>query len=237
MFKRFKKNEETAEQTCILRFESLSGNKNAIQPMVKIVPDWYKQTQRWVEVNGSKWPGVKHCMPFLDSITTGYAIVLDEDIYIENTEDGPVIRYGIGGRDDMISSRPGAVTDPSPVPPGCHDEHFIWFVNLAVLPPKGYSILYTHPLNRWELPFVSVSAIVDDYEMPGANASFFLRNDFEGKIPAGTPILQVIPFKRDKWEARYEKKLWEKAEENTRPLEDVLDGFYRKSFWKKKSYR
>jgi hypothetical protein len=61
--------------------------------------------------------------------------------------------------------------------------------------------LITHPINRYDLPFTSVSGLADYdvYPLPG-NVSFHIKEGFEGTIPAGTPIMQIIPIKREDWE-------------------------------------
>jgi hypothetical protein len=43
-----------------------------------------------------------------------------------------------------------------------------------------------------------MEGVVDTDTFPlSINFPFFLRSDFSGTIPHGTPIAQVIPFKRD----------------------------------------
>ena len=56
-------------------------------------------------------------------------------------------------------------------------------------------------MNRFDLPFYTMSGIVesDIWGLPVFTA-FFLQKDFIGVIPKGTPIFQIIPFKRDDWE-------------------------------------
>jgi hypothetical protein len=65
---------------------------------------------------------------------------------------------------------------------------------------------------------------------------FFIKKDFNGLIPAGTPILQAIPFKRDDWKADYGK------EEESYQYEGFWKWFnpplakYKREFWQKKNY-
>jgi hypothetical protein len=210
-----------------------------VQPMVKNTPEWYKQTTRWAkDADGRQWPGIKHCIPFLDGLTTGYGVFLAEDIFVEIGEDGsPYIKHNNAER-GPASNRPPQVTDPSPHPPGCYPEHYIWSFAVAIEIPEGYSALFTHPLNRWDLPFVSTSAIVDDYNVPGANMAFHLKRGFEGVIPAGTMIAQMIPFRREEWVSREIKgRLWREAHWTKVPDEELTKGWYRKNIWKRKIYR
>jgi hypothetical protein len=63
--------------------------------------------------------------------------------------------------------------------------------------------------------------------------------DFEGDrkiIPMGTPVCQVIPFKRDEWESEVlplEPFLKEKA---TFSVLRIIGRSYKRQFWHKKTY-
>jgi hypothetical protein len=47
-------------------------------------------------------------------------------------------------------------------------------------------------------------AIVDTDKHPiMVNFPFFLKENFSGVIPYGTPIVQVIPFKRENWKSKF----------------------------------
>ena len=73
------------------------------------------------------------------------------------------------------------------------------------------------------------------YEAAG-NYPFLLKDNFSGIIPAGTPLFQIIPFKRDNWKS-------ESAEFNElNPIRAMsvnrnFWGTYRKQFWTKKSFK
>jgi len=220
-----------------------------IQPMVYNTPDWYKQTQRWVEApdktggKKQKWPGVKHCLPFLDALVTGYGIFLAESIWVELDENNKVIISHNNTKREPVGNRPPQVTDPLPNPPGCLPEHYIWALPVAIELPPGFSGVFTHPFNRWDLPFISTTAIIDDYNCPGANMAFHLREGFLGEIPAGTMIAQILPFRREEWIAKELKgRLWKMGHMNRDGTEyvsedELLDGWYRKNHWKKKVFK
>jgi hypothetical protein len=72
---------------------------------------------------------------------------------------------------------------------------------------------------RDDLPFYSLPSIVDTDRHPApVNFPFFLRKDFTGILESGTPIMQIIPFKREEWKSEvlldtsgvFEKK-WQQA--------------------------
>jgi hypothetical protein len=111
-----------------------------------------------------------------------------------------------------------------------------WNVPWSIETPPGYSLLFTHPLNRMELPFVTMSGVVDtdEYKCP-VNLPFMIREGFMGIVPKGTPIAQVIPIKREKWSSET-KQMTDHSATLYDDLRSVLNGSYRLRWWKKKSY-
>ena len=65
--------------------------------------------------------------------------------------------------------------------------------------PAGYSVLFTHPLSRPDLPFTCFSGMVDcDRFDTTINFPFTLTGTpGEHHLPAGTPIAQLVPLRRD----------------------------------------
>jgi len=212
-------------------------------------PDWYRQIPRDVQMPeathgdhshaGEIVPTVKHCMPFLDGMAGGYMISLEADLDVKIirgevkifTEKAPIFGERV----------PGA-TDPMPVPLGCIKRHFHWIQQTIVQLPIGYSALYTHPLNRFDLPFVTLSAIIDD-RIKNGNIPFFIKEGFEGVIEKGTPIIQIIPFKRENWESEQVEHIHTEdcAKHHDAQFHGkhpkMFDDEYRKERWQKKSFK
>jgi hypothetical protein len=123
-----------------------------------------------------------------------------------------------------------------PLPEGYDRDALKWSVPWSIKTPPGYSLLFTHPLNRFDLPFYTMSGIVDTdtYEIP-VNLPFVIKEGFMGKIEKGTPLAQVIPIKRENWKSSVE-------EYNSKnnflldKLRTVIDGSYRLQWWHKKNY-
>ena len=224
----------------VLSYESNPNHSifvaSEILPISETIPEWYKLTPRWVEVEGQQQPGLKHCAPFLDGLTLGYTIVLSENIYVEQTPDGPVIRCKV--EPSPVAVRSPMSTDPMPPPSGYNPEHFIWQTLAAVHIPAGYSAIFTHPFNRFELPFITLTGIVDgDFYMHGGNIPFYIKEGFEGVIPEGTPIMQIIPFLRENWVLKKNKYAWNIASLNTVGVDYKNGSWYRRKKWQKKIYR
>jgi hypothetical protein len=78
----------------------------------------------------------------------------------------------------------------------------------------------------------------DTYKAP-VNFPFVLNDvKWEGIIPAGTPMAQVIPFKRESWKHRIgsDKELKEQKNVDMK-LKTLLFNSYKKHFWSSKEYR
>ena len=215
------------------------GADNSILPVTakSEIPQWYKDGEvEYIDAVGKLNPGIKKCIPILDSLTAGYLLKTSVNIYIKKRHNGKTaIDYDI----DMntlspVGVRPDELGSTIPRPAGHLKEQLIWTALWSWKTPKGYSLLLTHPLNRWDLPFTTMSGIVDSdkYHGPG-NVPFFLKEGFEGLIPKGTPYAQIIPIKRANWTAVFDPALVGLAK-NTGI--DGLTGGYKKFFWKKKTY-
>ena len=66
----------------------------------------------------------------------------------------------------------------------------------------------------------------------------FLKEGFEGIVEKGTPMFQIIPFKRNNWQSKF--SFLEDGEDLMKFDRDVtatLVNNYVKNFWEKKSYK
>lgn len=208
------------------------------------IPDWYKKSPKHRDYSdnlliesperaGNK--GLKYCMPFLDSMTNGYIGVTWQDLQVERTLEGSRFHWQLDP--PLIEERTNNGFEHLPIPAGHVSNKFAWKNPFSVKTPPGYSILLTHPLNRFDLPFTTLSGIDDsDNVMPPGNLPFYLREDFEGIIPKGTPFVQFIPIKRDNWKARYNQEI---AEEGRKRVWQSLStvGYYKNNFWNRKSFQ
>jgi len=229
-------------------FTGHDGRLTSPVPAVKNVPEWYRSLAKFDKSNDDIAVGVKNnigadgamvatkmCMPFFDALTGGYHYVLEDDIYVDMDEDGkPTISWA--GDVMMVDKRP---TVELPVPDNCHPIHYGWRMNWYYETPPGYSVLITHPMNRYDLPFYTMSGIVesDIWGLPVFTA-FFLKRNFIGLIPKGTPLFQIIPFKRDSWQleiAETEEDL-DKHELMAENRRSKLFGYYKETAWRRKIF-
>jgi hypothetical protein len=213
-------------------------------PAKLLVPEWYKKAKPFkekdVEIDESgmiKNTSLKMCMPFFDALTGGYVQKTWTDIFVKRDSDGNFFEIYYSFSPSIVRIRDS--TNISINKSVFYDKEFIWIEPWVPKLPKGYSILYTHPLNRLDLPFTSLSAIVDSdnyYHTSFGQYPFYIRKDFEGLIPAGTPMYQMIPFKRESWIKsclKFDSKINEK---NTRTMMNNFWGIYKQKFWEKKNF-
>lgn len=215
-----------------ITFHSADTMLDILRPMPssKFVPEWFRTMLGIKE----KIETVKKCVPFLDSLTSGYMIPLKADVFWSSEAKKFSSQSSISVNSDHYATQIDAVYLPPEYDPQPHKWMNDWFIKT----PKGYSTLFVHPLNRTDLPFMSFSGVVDTDKHPIIiNFPFVLRKDFDGIIPAGTPVIQAIPFKRDDWDAKIldtgEPHFYAKSFE----VNDAPFGWYKRKWWQRKLYR
>lgn len=172
-------------------------------PIKDLIPEWYRLSEStYIDPNGEEGAGLKKCAPYLDALVVGYAVVTPFDIYVSKKDDGSLdIKWdGPPEYAGFIAERPKALGEKMPRPVGHAPNHLVWASPWGFKLPRGYSAIMCHPLNRQDLPFTTLAGIIDsDKFWANGNLPFFIREDFTGVIPAGTPYVQIIPYKREKW--------------------------------------
>lgn len=203
------------------------------KPASKCIPDWYKDLGSYTNgkkaplSNGKSTATAKRCMPIFDSITSGYIIELPADIYLTQENGIPYFQWSNFKLVDFHEKE----QIPN-YPNSANLELFPkWMNPWSIKTPKGYSTLFIQPMHR-DLPFTILPGVVDTDKYTAPVNFPFLINDpnFEGLIPAGTPIAQVIPFKREPWEMSIGK------EKDLIEQEQVLNLLFTKFFDKYKNY-
>lgn len=182
------------------------------------IPDWY------ISIKNNNKNNVKKCMPFLDSFLNGYIVESPYDIVVKN---GEIISDNINHRN--INS--------VPIPDDYFNKEYMWKFLYNIKLEDGFSLLITHPFNRYDLPFLTLTGIVDaDNFMVHGNLTFFIKKDFSGTIASGTPIAQLLPIKRENWEIIENDNLKQRGESDY--LKSSLSkNFYKNNFWIRKEYK
>jgi len=127
-----------------------------------------------------------------------------------------------------------------PVPFGGENGLLKWRPGWRISTPEGYSCLFTHPLNRHDLPFRTFSGVVDkDKYKLGVEFPFQLLTSIKKDVfilEKGTPICQVLPFKRDNWNSSTIEFNEEENKKEGFKLKSKIVRSYKQQFWQKKVY-
>jgi len=166
------------------------------------LPAWVRDMPASVAVEGfgEKVRTLKHCPPLLDAMRSGFLMPLAADVEV---------RDGQFAWDWDVPSLPGGVTR-APIsfhlseqatgsPLSDPTRVFLKFNNFwTVRLPEGFALLVCHPFNRNELPFRTLTGLVDADRYPGLIQfpARWLDPGFEGVLARGTPIAQCIPVPR-----------------------------------------
>jgi hypothetical protein len=220
----------------IIQFESVhSAHPNVMIPAKSLVPKWFKDEKLLTPPETT----FKNCVPFLDSLISGYLVTLPVDILVTQQDGHPIINWRQSNDGlTMVGFRLNESIDRIPTPHGYHKDSFYWHFPVSFKLPIGYSALLTQPINRFDLPFQSLSIVLDGgYTLvPEARVTFFIREGFEGIIPQGTPILQIIPFKNEEWVAKDTPGIVAEGQKSKVLSNSVYVGWYKKTWWAKKNY-
>jgi len=210
------------------------------KPASRLVPDWYKNMESYINKekkptgDGTSSGTIKRCMPVLDAITAGYIIESPADVWVSKKDKGQWFEWSDFG---LISFHPieqapeHPARKPFPYPK--------WSNPWSITTPKGYSTMFVQPMHR-ESVFTILPGIVDTdtYSAP-VNFPFVINDPaFEGLIPKGTPIAQVIPFKRDSWNMEIgTKEDFDRQNKTSKKLQSKFFDRYKTMFWTRKEYK
>jgi len=213
------------------------------RPAVEGLPDWFKAMPQTAfnPIMQEQAQTLKRCPPFIDAMTSGFLIPLASDVRVMNGEfswDMAIPPGPIGFLESPISFHDPSQVEGSPFFTG--DEYIIKFMNFwTIEAPPDYSLLFTHPVNRVDLPFRTIAGLVDSDQYKDNLVHFpaqWLDPDFSGVLPKGTPVAQCIPVKRDNWTDEIATLTDEQAS-RLREMQNAIkrkEGIYRRQFRAKK---
>lgn len=171
-------------------------------PAARFLPDWFRDLPREMgmpDAHGLPGLTVRACLPVADAMSLGFVIPLPFEIRtsidphsgLMNFRWAPDVPFNL-----IEPHHPGQIGADKPPFQGLQPLKFLnpWRVVL----PDGWSAGFTHPFNHFELPFVAFNGAVDcdALEVP-VNVPFFWTAPPQDMIlPAGTPMVQVVPYQR-----------------------------------------
>ncbi|MFN7224754.1 MAG: hypothetical protein ACK4MS_12105 [Paracoccaceae bacterium] len=185
-----------------VRFSCDPGDDGVIAPPVaakSYLPDWFRKlppVDPDVESPTNTGLTIKRCLPFLDAMTTGWIIPLPATVRLEISEGGTKVDSGWDFDRPLVASHGMHQVKGNPMGarPPCKFINF-W----TITTPPGWSCLFVNPLNRPNGVFEVVAGVVDTdtYRSPIHFPFFATGEDGLYTIEKGSPMVQVIPFKRD----------------------------------------
>jgi hypothetical protein len=228
-------------------------------PIKLNIPEWYKKIDH-APLNKT----IKGCMPFLDTLTSGYLLKIPQDFYVRHNvdnknENGDKIKdsFQTFALHDMsqilhaksinlnssIDIHPIKQLEGSPFIDKNKNLPFYKIINpWKIKTPKGYSCLFVPPLNNTDDRFSIISGIVDTDIFPKEiNFPIVINGDkypvLETLIKKGTPYVQIIPFKRDNWKMIVKSEKQKEIQRYKFFYSLRLFNTYKDINWNKKSWK
>jgi len=176
------------------------------------LPDWFKAMPMHAFDGdlGMDVMTVKKCPPFVDAMTYGFLMPLPCDVRVSNGRfdwdwDLPPTHTGRHTRAPMtFHLNTQAIGSPL-----FEDDKTIvkfnsfWTIELDA----GWSLFCTHPVNRPDLPFQSLTGLVDSDLYTDNFVNFvakWLDPTFDGVLEKGTPVAQYVPVLREEFDYAFE---------------------------------
>ena len=215
-------------------------------PATAAIPQWWKDQKPYMGTpdkpnatkielyQGDSNATFKKCTPMLDALCFGYIIPLWADVQVTFENGYQVLKWRVTEPVFKDHSADGVEK-----PEGYGNQAFKFINKWLPELPKGYSLFVTSPIGYPNSPFKALSAIIDyDKSNHPLFPPVFLKNDFEGIVEKGTPMVQIIPFKRDDWTSSFSQQDLEQARINRdRDVKATIINNYVKNIWSKKSFR
>ncbi len=213
-------------------------------PARRGLPDWLKamaKTAPSADAAG-EIRTVKQCPPFVDAMGFGFLVPLATDLHVERGQfrwdwDLPASTVGRYTRSPIAFH---LIEQTAGSPLYAEDASIIKFNNFwTVELPPGHSLLCTHPFNRMELPFRTLTGLVDVDLYKDAFIQYpavWLDPAFSGVVPKGTPIAQCIPVPRQALDLDFAELTGDAAARfiEVKEAVDAESGVYRRRFRAKK---
>lgn len=225
----------------LIQFDTEFPNDPPPFRAARTVPDWLKNMPMQRDVpntQGGYIRTVKNCLPFLDAMNCGYVIPLRSTVHFF-LKDRQTLEYHCPdfARDgETVGGQPNLGFEGAPF----GQMVAVKFINHWVIKtPPGYSTLFLPLLNQFHLPFQVLSGLVDTdtyYRDVFLPAICLMQPGTRCVLERGTPLVQVVPFKRETWRsANGQLDIRAREASEARARENVHH--YRDTNWQKKEFR
>lgn len=210
------------------------------EPAKQGLPDWLKRMPMtaFSDFHGRDIRTVKQCPPFVDAMTTGFLIPLPCDVHCDHGQFEWNWTLPMPSRSEQtraplnfhvaaqLSGTPLEVDDR----PAIKFNSF-WTIELE----PGWSLLAMHPINRFDLPFRTLTGLVDCdrfHEIGIFFPALWTDPDYVGVLPRGLPVVQCIPVRRESLELSCETMDPEHLARFSATTQEILSepGVYKRRF-------
>jgi len=184
-----------------------------------IQPDWWKTMKVQQNIRGQKAQTLRSCPAMDDWLKTGWLICAKRDMEVKVSPNSSAANTDKG---DSLSS---------PTHPAAQAGHHFTYLHeddaptrdafkmkapWNIITPPGYSCLYLDPFLFQNKYFATWQGMIDtdafNVNMDNSQIIFYPRTDKDFTIKAGTPLVQIIPYRREDWTASYityDNKSWQ----------------------------
>jgi hypothetical protein len=182
-------------------------------PARSALPEWLRAMAPRVPsaVHGREIRTVKQCPPFVDAMRHGFMLVLPCDVAVapgmKFSWDWALPELAVQGHPRApLSFHVAEQVAGSPLARGKRSAvkfNSFWTIELEA----GWSLLAMHPVNRDDLPFRTVTGLVDADRFNAVGINFpavWLDEHFSGVLAKGTPIAQCCAVPREAPELLFE---------------------------------
>ena len=203
-------------------------------PAIQSCPEYFKKIKPSTDAHPANGTA-KRCVPFLDALSLGYIIPLWADMYVQARSGDLKIDFPpMFPQTETLGQHSADQLPKHPKHGDPYGELLLKFISPWIISTDpGYSCLFTSPLNHLETRFKLMDGVVDtDTYYNDVNFPFiWTGGDGDFLIPKGTPLVQVIPFKREPVTVSIEETDLAKRRQVRGVLGTKLKNGYRDEFW------
>jgi hypothetical protein len=211
-------------------------------PASEARPKWFRRMRQSASENDIMGT-IKRCVPFRDAMDMGYILPLWIDINVQTDESNVNFTYIEDFlfptfSNHFIEQIKGCPIENTPFGNQPMKLHNPWMIETA----PGWSCLFIQPINHFDNKLHIITGVVDtDSYTDKINFPFiWMDKEFNGCIKKGTPVVQVIPFKRidiDSVVTLISEESRKSAETINRIGRSVIKNGYKLNWWKPKKFK
>jgi hypothetical protein len=210
------------------------------QPARAALPDWLRAMapRRPSEMHGRPIRTLKQCPPFVDAMSHGFMIFLPCDVQVQNGQFSwqwplPALTLQCHPKAPLSFHVPEQLVG-SPLVHGTQAAikfNSFWTIELE----PGFSLMAMHPINRDDLPFRTVTGLVDADKFNSVGINFpavWTQPEFSGTLLRGIPVAQCFAVSREAHSLHCEPLSASQLQRYDAVAEQILagPGVYRKGY-------